>query len=131
MASMTKRRYVSEETRRRISVAKTGQRYPFSAHTLATSDEERAAHRRNAWRSFAGGITGEYYASLLCPLGYTREHHTYVNKRHYVLDFAELKSKTNIEIDSPFHPNTLNDDTERDTVLRANGWRVIRIKDSI
>ena len=67
---------------------------------------------------------GEYYAVLLCPLGYRREFHVVwgpvQRTDHYILDFALPDAKINI--DGPYHNDT------RDGTLRRLGWKVIRIR---
>lgn len=71
------------------------------------------------------------YAALLCPLGYIMDFPVSTGRgrgHHYVLDFALLESKTDVEIDGSSHRGRSNHDRERDVSLRALGWRVIRVR---
>lgn len=79
---------------------------------------------------FTGGKTGEQYATVLCPAGYVREHliqYAPGRRNCFKVDFAHLAAKVVIELDGPHHQATEEDDACRDQVLRALGWKVIRI----
>ena len=46
----------------------------------------------------------------------------------YRFDFAHLEGKIDIELDGPCHFQSREEDAKRDAVLRALGWKIIRIK---
>jgi very-short-patch-repair endonuclease len=78
---------------------------------------------------FSGGRVGDAYAKVLCPVGFVREHHVQYAARgdhRYVLDFAHIEGKVNIELDGPFHNFSQNE--VRDSRLRDLGWKIIRIR---
>lgn len=80
---------------------------------------------------WTGGLVGELFAQVLCPVGYVREHQVNYapgGASHYKLDFAHLQAMVNIELDGPWHLNSTREDAVRDGRLRALGWKVIRIK---
>lgn len=80
---------------------------------------------------------GADYAAVLCPAGFVRERTVryYLipggRLRHFRLDFAHFEAKVNIEIDGTSHADgkSKERDARRDAILRALGWRVIRIRE--
>jgi len=71
------------------------------------------------------------FIAVLCPAGYIHGHVVLTDRgygHHYTLDFAHIEAKINIEIDGSSHRHDIERDARRDVFLRANGWRVIRIK---
>ena len=78
--------------------------------------------------------TEQDFIAILCPVGYI---HGYIISTHrpenngggyYKLDFAHSDAKVDIEIDGSSHRGKEKQDARRDAFLRANGWKVIRIK---
>ncbi len=51
---------------------------------------------------------------------------------NYIADFACVDAKLIVEVDGLSHtiPEQITYDAERDRVLTAQGWRILRIKDS-
>jgi len=90
--------------------------------------------------SFNGGPEGDVYATILCPVGFVREHWVELGRPprrtrggslpggRYRFDFAHLEGKIDIELDGPCHFQSREEDAKRDAVLRALGWKIIRIK---
>lgn|SRR5262245_40754900 len=127
----------TEEMRRNIGKASLGRRYTWSLEAR-TSFSKRLRERdlglavlqkmrRTAGRNWKGGAEGDYYAALLCPLGYVREYHLiYDFPKRYIMDFALPAEKVNIELDGVWHWGF--NDTARDAHLRSLGWKVIRVK---
>ena len=115
----------SPERNRRIAESRKGQ--TVSAETRAKIAEKI---RPIAPFLFRGGQTAEDFASVLCPAGFIREHHVLWGRKNerFVLDFAHLDGKVNIELDGRSHDDTQERDALRDYVLTTFGWRVIRIK---
>jgi very-short-patch-repair endonuclease len=112
MSSKYLGRCLPEEQKRRISKTMKG----------------KANNNRRSW---TGGETGEFFASILCPAGFTREYFVKFGVDRYditVMDFAHVAGKVNIELDGPFHVATHTRDTQRDTALKKLGWKVIRVK---
>lgn len=88
-------------------------------------------HRRN----LTGGVVGDEFAAVLCPAGFVREHFlVYAPQKggagRFVLDFAHVSAKVNIELDGPYHwkSATPEKDRHRDEILRKLGWKIIRIR---
>ncbi|MCR4301836.1 MAG: endonuclease domain-containing protein [Sulfuricaulis sp.] len=78
-----------------------------------------------------GGQTAEDFASVLCPVGFIREYRIQWGEtwsERFQLDFAHLEGKVCIELDGPHHKKIQEYDAMRDALLRAMGWRVIRIR---
>ena len=103
------------------------------------SEETKAKLAKTAAHSYRGGATGDAYAAVLCPAGYTREHHfTYgepdvstgwgLRRPRFQMDFAHLEAKVDIELDGIGHKASPEEDAARDAILRLYGWKVIRIK---
>lgn len=94
---------------------------------------EAAISRGAGYRDFCGGAVGDYYATILCPLGYIREHRIQWGLacgEFFRLDFALVCEKIAIELDGPLHGITWIppvSDAERDARLHSLGWKVIRI----
>lgn len=95
------------------------------------SDAARERMKQNAGSYFKGGKTADEFASVLCPAGFVREHRIQwgeVYTENFRLDFAHLEGKVCIELDGPHHRKTQEYDAMREALLKAMGWRVIRIK---
>jgi very-short-patch-repair endonuclease len=111
---------LSASQRRRQSQAKL---LPYGRTTGGTRCGQSQLQRRD---------TGAAYAAVLCPAGYVRELQVRCGPQWPAdsrkLDFAHVESKTNIELDGPYHYHTKEEDAQRDSELRALGWRVIRIR---
>jgi hypothetical protein len=92
--------------------------------------ERRRELAEVAYFNFTGGRTGAEFAAILCPAGFVREHHFQWGSagEHFKLDFAHLEGKVCIELDGPNHKSSKEYDDMRDALLRAMGWRVIRIR---
>lgn len=93
----------------------------------------RVARERQIWKNFRGGDYAETLWSSLQPAGFVREHfvqHGPSRGQAYHLDFAHIEAKVNIELDGPTHHlySTEENDRARDTFLREQGWRIIRVK---
>jgi len=117
-----KRGAPSAEHRKRNGDARRGK---------AMSEEVCQKHSEIARFCFTGGQTGNDFAAVLCPAGFVREHHVCWSRGHnnrYVLDFAHVEGKINIELDGPRHCADKEYDRERDARLKNLGWRVIRIR---
>jgi hypothetical protein len=100
--------------------------------------EAKAHSRKIALHSWRGGKTGDAFATVLCPAGFIREHQVFygdrvqkvghgLRRKKFQLDFAHVEGKIDIELDGPTHWATKKHDAERDTILRALGWKIIRI----
>jgi len=77
-----------------------------------------------------GGEFATYFASIVCPLGYIREHQVVYGPgkaSRFKLDFALPEAKIDIELDGPYHYSLPEEDVKRDLILRNLGWHVIRI----
>lgn len=83
-----------------------------------------------AYFSWTGGRVAEDFARVLCPAGFVREHHVQWGGvgEFFRLDFAHLDGKVAIELDGRSHKATAEHDAMRDGLLRALGWRIIRIR---
>lgn len=129
--SLKWRKNVSEGTRKKM-------RLPYIRRKhLAGLRRAREKHGVN----FKGGMNQKpvkYVLSIwkvLKPLGYLREvpvslKHLHLGKgHHYMLDFALLENKINIECDGPKHRCFAQQDKDRirDSRLKALGWKVIRV----
>lgn len=80
---------------------------------------------------FSGAETGDLFASILCPVGYIREHviqYAPGRYNHYKVDFAHPEARVAVELDGPYHQATEEEDVCRDAKLRELGWKVIRIQ---
>lgn len=114
---------LSQEHRENISKGMTGFR-----HSHEAIDRMRIACKKN-WR---GGEAGDFFYSLLKPVGFVREYQVYPQKGrfHFTLDFAHIEGKVNIELDGSHHGvvSTKHVDEERDAILRRLGWKIIRVK---
>lgn len=109
------------------------------AMDIRHSDETKAFLADCAVYNWQGGKVGDEFAVVLCPAGFKREHRFMygehvimtaygLRRRSFNLDFAHVEGKINIELDGPGHKSTPIEDEARDAILRANGWRIIRIK---
>ena len=101
------------------------------ANLLATyTPERRKEIAEMAYFNFTGGKTAVAFATVLCPAGFIREHHVQWGAKgeHFKLDFAHLEGKVCIELDGPSHKSSKEYDDMRDALLRAMGWRIIRIR---
>lgn len=103
----------------------------------AAIDKSIAENGANYW----GGNTGKAFASVLCPVGFIREHRVYYGEpvvqvfgrnrfrqKNFSLDFAHIEGKINIELDGPGHKVHPEGDNVRDAILKELGWRIIRIR---
>lgn len=114
-----------------MSQSHTGLRLT-DAHRHAISNTLK--NRAQQSKTFTGGQTGDDFAAVLCPAGFVREWIVVWGddggKDRFVMDFAHVDGKINIELDGPGHrrKSTLELDSLRDQVLQLMGWRVIRIK---
>lgn len=66
---------------------------------------------------------------LLAPLGWCWQLRWTEAAGHFELDFAHIDDQLNVEVDGPEHrqPRGLARDEQRDAVLEARGWRVLRL----
>lgn len=150
LAEANRGKQTSSETRSRISaacrrVASTPEWRESvrrgTVQNFVNNPKARARHRRglrNALETrgipnfFTGGQgqpaneLAQFYAGLLCPLGYVAEHRV----RRYRIDFALVGQKIAIEIDGTAHRSAERraHDNMRDAILRLLGWRVIRVR---
>lgn len=108
----------SPEHRKRLSESMRG---------IPKSEEHKAKLALIGTRNFNGGKAAEMFADVLIPEGFVREHHVVWAKGQpwFRLDFANVDGKINIELDGPYHKG--GKDAARDSILRALGWRIIRI----
>lgn len=125
------RKRVSEGTRKKMRLPHIRRKH------LAGLRRARAKHGVN----FKGGMHQKpvkYVLSfwkVLKPLGYLMEFpvslkHLHLSKgHHYMLDFALVENKINIECDGPKHRSFAQQDKDRirDSRLKALGWKVIRV----
>ena|ERR1017187_10498569 len=112
----------STETRKRMSESMRG---------IPKSEAHKAKLAVGAVPRFHGGNNANDLGKVLEPVGFIREHHvTWGTRRNerFILDFAHVEGKVNIELDGPSHDNTQEHDALRDHVLTTLGWRIIRIK---
>lgn len=130
---------VSEEVRIKISDTLIGQIHsPERCARIAAAftPERRAKLRQN---TFDGGETAVVFATVLCSVGFVREHYIWfgnkIDKRgrrngHAKLDFAHVEGKVDIELDDPRHDSIKQNrhDFERDAMLRSLGWKILRIR---
>lgn len=129
----------SEETKAKISDMLLGQQHTPErcANIAAAFTPER--RERLAQNTFDGGQVAESFAAVLCPAGFVREHHVWFGHKIDAsgkqngsarLDFAHIEGLIAIELDGPSHNSTARSrkDFERDAILRALGWKIIRIK---
>jgi hypothetical protein len=102
----------------------------FAGKTHSSETRRRIAEAFYGNNFFRGGLEGDAYAAILCPVGFVREFCWIWGpdriRDKYYLDFAQLDSKTNIELDGPYHDSS--NDVIRDARLRLHGWRVVRIQ---
>lgn len=95
------------------------------------SPEQRKKISERCYYSFTGGQAAVEFAKVLLPAGYVREVHVPWGTGHnerFVLDFAHLEAKVDIELDGASHRKTQEYDCLRDILLKQLGWKVIRIK---
>jgi hypothetical protein len=95
-------------------------------HQIAETMRQKKMNHRRYWM---GGADGEEYARILLPAGYVREHCVWLGHpdfRMAVMDFAHLAARVDIELDGIMHIGLK--DGLRDSLLKAEGWRVIRIR---
>jgi hypothetical protein len=123
--------------RERIRVGRqnNGQSYP-ETHQMSEEGLKSLRAAAASGKNWRGGSVGDDFAAVLCPAGFTREYHfTHTpgiqgGGGRFVLDFAHVEGRVNIELDGPMHLASHDEDTRRDAKLRELGWRVIRIKHS-
>jgi very-short-patch-repair endonuclease len=95
------------------------------------SESEPRPHPLRENHKFTSAIWRK--AASLLRQGYVQEHHIRTkNGRKYVMDFAHLKRRINVEIDGPNHylaNGALRPvDVVRDRDLTDMGWQVVRIR---
>lgn len=61
-------------------------------------------------------------------LGFTYDYPISFSKGRYLIDFAHVKYKIAIELDSKLHDKTKERDKRKDTYLKSRGWKVYRFK---
>ena len=87
-------------------------------------------------RDFTGGDFCDALYRILSPQGYVREKRIYWGSGHhefFLVDFVHFEAKIVIEADGPAHfiGTTLENDRQRDQVLRWLGYRVIHVNHGV
>lgn len=132
IAYATRELRLSEEQKERRRQVLIGRKHgPMSEDSKQKISLSRIGKGYGGAYNFRGGKTGEFYAQILCPLGYIREYiwqWGFSSAECFHVDFGHPEAKTCIELDGPGHYHTPEEDAERDEILRHFGWHVIRIR---
>jgi hypothetical protein len=135
MSEAAKQRRATDETRKAISAGLKGKPYPKNRKSSPLSDATRQKISESL-RGHPGALphdaTESRYEFLLLH-GYVQSHSVRWGPNRqdvFHLDFAHVEAKVNIEIDGRYHAQKgiIEYDLLRDAFLRAEGWKVIRIK---
>lgn len=133
------KRKLSALARARAHSPKWRMRVSEGTRKAMRSPSVRRKHLRGLRRAqikygvnFTNDKTEKRLAKMLVPLGYVEQ---YCLRRgpgsgnRYVLDFALVNEKINVECDGPKHrPFAIQKrDKRRDSFLRSLGWKVIRV----
>lgn len=121
---------LSDEGREAIREAR--RRHPNPMQGRRHSEETRREMSRTrtgvCGKYFWGGTVAEAFAKVLCPVGFERERHIFLDGHRISMDFVHMTGKVDIELDGPYHYGHALGDVERDRLMKADGWMIIRIE---